>query len=171
MQRDEIEALVDECGGKLYGFCKKLAGIEADDLYQETFVKLTETIHKVDANKNPSSYLFSVAIYIWKSKRRKWARRQSLAPTLDMDDAAMQADSADLESDFVSKEIRLMVNNEVSKLHDKYRIPVYLFYTSGMTMEEIAAVMHIPVGTVKSRLHKARKLLKQRLEAAGYEGY
>ena len=47
---------------------------------------------------------------------------------------------------------------------DKYRIPVYLYYGLQLPVEQIGKVMRIPQGTVKSRLHKARMLLKQELE-------
>ena len=58
----------------------------------------------------------------------------------------------------------MQVRRAVGNLPEKYRIPVYLYYTLQFSVEEIANVMEIPKGTVKSRLHKARALLKKELE-------
>ena len=49
-------------------------------------------------------------------------------------------------------------------MDEKYRIPVYLFYTEQLTVEEISKVLKLPQVTVKTRLYKARKLLKKELE-------
>ena len=57
----------------------------------------------------------------------------------------------------------------VKELPDKYRIPVLLFYMEELSLEEIAGIVHAPAGTVKSRLHRAKKILKQRLEDSHYE--
>ena len=61
-------------------------------------------------------------------------------------------------------ELKTQVRQAVAKLDEKYRIPVYLYYTAELSIEQIANIMKLPKGTVKSRLHKARKLLKQELE-------
>lgn len=171
MSVEEIDELVDQYGEQLYKFCCKLACTkeDADDLYQETFVKLVEGLHKIDRNNNPKSYLFSIAIYIWKSNCRKYARRQRIAPVTDMDETVQQSDGYNLEAELLEKELRDFVQSEIGRLDDKFKIPIYLFYTVEMTMDEISAAMKIPLGTVKSRLHKARQILKKRLEAVGYE--
>ena len=49
-------------------------------------------------------------------------------------------------------------------LADKYRLPMLLFYMEELSLAEIAAVLKLPEGTVKSRLHRAKKILKQKLE-------
>ena len=61
------------------------------------------------------------------------------------------------------------LRRQIAALPDKYRIPVCLFYLENMPQEEIAKIMRIPVGTVKSRLNTARKQLKERMEVAGYD--
>ena len=64
----------------------------------------------------------------------------------------------------LQKELEQQVRKAVGELAEKYRIPVYLYYTLQLSVEEIANVLEIPQGTVKSRLHKARALLRQELE-------
>lgn len=168
---EEIDEVVEAYGSPLYKFCCKLTHqqSDADDLYQETFVQLVKQFRQIDRAKNPKSYLFSIAIFLWKGKCRKWARRQRIAPVVDWDHTEDIADGSDLEKTYIDGELRCLVNEEIDHLKEKLKMPLYLFYTAEMTVDEIAAVLNIPAGTVKSRLHKARQLLKTRLEAAGYE--
>jgi RNA polymerase sigma-70 factor (ECF subfamily) len=170
----EINEVVENYGASLYQFCCRLEHnqSDADDLYQETFVKLVERYYQIDMNRNPKSYLFSIAIHLWKSKCRKWARRQTIAPTteLDLDMADKLSLSNTIENDYIDSELHRVLYAKVGCLKDKYKIPLYLSYTIGMTTDEIAVVMKIPAGTVKSRLHKARQILKKELAVAGYYG-
>lgn len=168
---DKLDSLVDQYGIALYKLCCKLAlnKAHADDLYQETFLKAVEQCHKIDESNNPQGYLISIAIYIWKSKRRKYARRQRLAPHVSMPDTALHSADYNLENDIISKELCDSVKTAANCLDDKFRIPLYLYYTVEMTIEDIASALKIPSGTVKSRLYKARTLIKKRLEAVGYE--
>lgn len=171
MKPEQLEGLVDQYGNSLYKFCRKLTlnKVDADDLYQETFLKAVEQCRKIDENNNPKGYLISISIYIWKSNRRKYARRQRLAPGDGMDDISIISDGFNLEDVIICKELCDYVRVFVDCLDDKFRIPLYMHYTVGMTIEEIASALKISSGTVKSRLYKARKLIKKRLEAVGYE--
>lgn len=74
-----------------------------------------------------------------------------------------------LEEQILSNEEKNIVEQEVKKLKDKYRIPIYLYYMENLSLEEIAQILKIPKGTVKSRLHKARNILKNKLEVVYYE--
>ena len=57
-----------------------------------------------------------------------------------------------------------LVRDAVAQLDEKYRIPVYLYYTLQLPVSQIADVLKIPEGTVKNRLYRARNILKQKLE-------
>ena len=58
----------------------------------------------------------------------------------------------------------------IRDLPEKIRVPLILFYLSDCSIEQIAAIIKKPPGTVKSRLFKGRSLIKKRLEEIGYEG-
>ena len=60
------------------------------------------------------------------------------------------------------------VKRIVSRLPSKYRVPLILQYTFQMSLKEISAVEHIPVGTVKSRLYQAKAIVKKEMEETGY---
>ncbi|WP_304943677.1 RNA polymerase sigma factor [Vallitalea guaymasensis] len=77
-----LSDLVELQGKAIYGFCYNLTNKknDADDLYQETFLKAMELCHKIDRNNNPKGFLISIAIGIWKNNCRKYAWRQRIAP-------------------------------------------------------------------------------------------
>lgn len=123
-----------------------------------------------DIEQNPKSFLISIAISIWKNTKRKSARRWRIAPTTSMEDLQYEevACTLNIEEDFLTKTLNHEVNLIVSQLPDKFRIPTLLFYTSEFPIDHIAKMMKLPQGTIKSRLYKARLLIKKELEAKGY---
>ena len=171
MYQEDVATLVYAHGTAIYRFCHKLAGNkpDADDLYQETFLKALEQCHKIDKENNPKAFLLSCTINIWKSNRRKYARRQRLAPITSLSEADCVADEYDIEEAVLSKLAGSVIRKSVDKLDDKYRIPLYLYYTLEMGIADISIALKIPPGTVKSRLHKARSLIKKRLEVSSNE--
>jgi RNA polymerase sigma-70 factor (ECF subfamily) len=155
--------LVDEYGGSVYKFCRSLtySKEDADDLFQETFLRVFEKPAIVNTYDNPQGALFSTAVFIWKSWKRKYARRNRIAPITTLDETAKSGD--DLESAFITQEEANSVRNLVNALPEKFRIPIILYYTMEMSVSNIASTLHIPAGTVKSRLFKARAIIEKGL--------
>ncbi|MGI5824114.1 MAG: RNA polymerase sigma factor [Bacillota bacterium] len=168
MDASKIDFLVDEYGKDLYRFCRRLTFdvFEAEELYQDTFLKAVEAADNIDRDLNPKAWLLTLAVSLWQNKKRKYARRQRIAPTVTITDdmAAVLAAEENTEDTVLKKDLMNSVNVVVAELDDKLRIPVLLYYNSGLSMAEIAAVLNCPEGTVKSRLHKARKTIKERLK-------
>ena len=73
------------------------------------------------------------------------------------------------ENCILMEDERIVVQQVVARLPGKYRIPVYLFYSAELSIQEIAKVLQIPAGTVKSRMNKAKHVLKEELETLGYD--
>lgn len=173
----DLSELIKSEGKAIYRFCNKLAKNKADtdDLYQETFLKAVELCYKIDKNNNPKAFLISITIGIWKNNCRKLAWRQKIAPVEELQESVNNdyifKDESTPEDIVISNELRLMTQAAVEKLNYKLKIPMYMYYTAEMSNEDIAAALKIPVGTVKSRLYKARKTLKNilELEANKYE--
>lgn len=167
MNDTQLSQCIHEYGKNVYAFCSQLTQNkqEAEELYQDTFLKAVELKGKMDWERNPGSYLISIALRIWKNKKRKYAWRRRLAGMEELTEetsASGQEDSA--EEKFFRQELRRQVQEAVAKLDDRYRIPVYLYYSQQFSIEQIGRILKLPQGTVKSRLHKARKLLKEELE-------
>lgn len=171
----ELEECIDLYGKEIYGFCRQVTGSreEGDDLYQDTFLRAVELKEKIDVSKNPQSYLLSVAVRLWKNKRRKYAWRQRIAGMESFSEEIHYCIAAENErepeSDILAEEERIYVHKCVQALEEKYRVPVCLYYSAELSVREIAKVLRLPEGTVKSRLHKARKTIKEKLEVAGYD--
>ncbi len=173
----ELEACIKEHGTAIYSFCLHLAGMRerADELYQDTFLVAMEHIGQMRADENPKSYLLSVAVRLWKNRRRKAAWRSRIAPEQPLDAPQgevllQQGTPADfVEAEVLQEERRRQVRRAVAGLPEKYRMVVLLFYMEEQPLEACARILRIPTGTVKSRLHQARKLLKEELEVLLYE--
>ena len=170
MTKQELELCIGKYGKDIYSFCKYLTNnpLEADDLYQDTFLRAVILKEKMDDCNNPKSFLLSIALRIWRNKKRKYAWRKRIAdvrPIADERDAEMgEALELSPEERITSKEKDESVRKAVNRLPERYRIPVLLFYMEDLSTAQISEAMKIPVGTVLSRLHQARKILKKDLE-------
>lgn len=168
MTIQELEQLIAQAGREIYSFCLHLTGSKtlADDLYQDTFLKATEKLNQLKADGNLKSYLLSVAWQLWKNQRRKFAWRNRIAPAETFDEERRHCSEAaeDILEDYLREEERDAVREAVSKLEDKYKVPILLYYMEELSVAEVAKVLGIPPGTVKSRLSVARKRLESELE-------
>jgi RNA polymerase sigma-70 factor (ECF subfamily) len=167
--RYEPSHLVDEYADSVYKFCRSLtySKEDAEDLFQETFLRAVEQHKKFEELENPQGFLFSTAVFIWKGWKRKYARRARIAPEGQFDETV--AGNTDVEESYLIKEENRIVREIVDSLPDKLKIPTILFYTLEMRVPDIAATLQIPAGTVKSRLFKARKIVEKGLVAINYE--
>ena len=86
MTMKELERCIEVYGKDIYTFCLWLAKNQeyADDLYQDTFLTAIEVIDRIDSTENMKSYLLSISIRLWKNRKRKWAWRNRIAPTVEM---------------------------------------------------------------------------------------
>lgn len=170
MTKQELETCINEYGKDIYSFCKQLAcnRQEADDLYQDTFLKAVELGEKIDCDNNPKSYLLSIALRIWKNRKRKFAWRKRIADMRSMveerDLEMGEFTEMSPEEQMICKEKADAVRMAVHKLPERLKVAVLLFYMEEMSTAQIAGIMKIPTGTVLSRLYQARKLLKKELE-------
>lgn len=173
MNAKEIERCIDEFGTDIYRFCRKLSinKTDADDLYQQTFLKALEMEYTLSWEENPKALFFSIAHKLWKSDQRKHARRSRIAPCTSLDDEmeATLHSEENMEERYLQKEQKAEVNRLIEALPEKIRVPMILFYLSDCSIDQIASILKKPPGTIKSRLFKGRSLLKKRLEAADFK--
>ena len=176
MNRQELSELIRLHGDAVYNFCCRLTANrpDAEDLYQETFLKATELCHKIDQHGNPKAFLLSIALRLWKDHRRKFARRQRIAPIQALPEDETQwhfAGSEEIQPEeaAISREQAEAVRRAVEALDNSHRIPLYLYYTAELSIEEISTLLKLPSGTVKSRLYHARKAIQSRLEVTRHE--
>lgn len=170
MTNAQLEQCIKDYGTDLYSFCRHLtrSSTEADDLYQDTFLKAVELGGKIEYDSNPKSYLLSIALRIWKNRRRKYAWRKRITEekvlTEKVKSLAEETLEASPEEQFIHSETNQMIRKAIEKLPERQKIIILLYYMEELPVAEIAAVVKIPVGTVKSRLYQARKSLEKELE-------
>lgn len=166
MTQNELEACIYNFGKEIYSFCIYLTGgvQEAEDLYQDTFLKVMELSPRIDISCNPKSYILSVALRLWKNRKRKYAWRKRIAEEELIPQEIQEKSSVSVENEFLKKEERQLVQTAVARLPERLKIPVLLFYMEELSVAQISVVMKIPQGTVKSRLYQARKRLETELE-------
>ena len=83
MNHDEFEQFVSRYGSDILRFCRMTAGDReiGDELYQDTMLKLTEKMRKLDPGQNTKSYALSVSLLLWKNRHRKYISRSRLIPS------------------------------------------------------------------------------------------
>lgn len=172
MKARELEKCIDEFGTEIYRFCMKLCmdKANAEDLYQQTFLKALESDMELDWEQNPKALFFSFAYNLWKSEQRKNARRFTLAPCVNLDEASESSlrSEENIEENILRQELIAETNKIIEGLPEKIRVPLILYYLFEQPVDEIAKEIKKPPGTVKSRLFKGRSLIKKRLEELGY---
>ena len=172
MDQDLMEKYIVDYGKDIYSFCVYLTGSrdKADDLYQQTFLTAIEK-GSLDDTQNPKAYLIAIAVNLWKNQKKKYAVRNKKANIiyLEADNPEQLADGSEsVEEQLIREEEKRLVRNLVNNLPEKLRIVILMFYMEDMSLSEISEALHIPVGTVKSRIHQAKSRLKERMSK--YEG-
>jgi RNA polymerase sigma-70 factor (ECF subfamily) len=144
---------------------------DADDLYQQTYLRILEMPGKIDLTDNPAGFLMSVAVRIWRDEQKKRARRQKIIPLHDEPEAMNEVPDEVLTEGLVEqKQMQTDIRDAVRLLSEPLRVPLLLYYMGNLPLGEIARSLRIPEGTVKSRLHQARQRIKSELEGIGYGG-
>jgi len=161
--------LVDNYSRAVYKFCRSLTYTieDADDLFQDTFLKVFTQMDKIKKKENKLGFLFSTAAFLWKSRRRKYARRKVIAPEVEINETqSIDTLANSLEDNYIAQDELRFVRGLVETLPVKYKIPIILYYTNELSIKEISAILNLAEGTVKSRLHKARKIIEKGLKCA-----
>jgi RNA polymerase sigma-70 factor (ECF subfamily) len=160
--------LIDSYQSRVYGYVRRMLRdhTESEDVAQEVFVKAFQNIDRFDGRASFATWIFRIAANLCIDRARKRDRRPEMVP-FRTEGGPTEVDPADLRWDpqayAVTSEMHVAVDRAVSELSDKLRSVLLLHDLEGMSYEEIAATLGIPVGTVKSRLFLARMRLQQAL--------
>lgn len=151
---------------------------DAEDLVQETFVKAYRFWDKFETGSNCRAWLFKIMTNIFINDYRAKSRAPQSVDVDDIDDGYLYNYLADSKSDQNPEEqlfAKLLdddVKRAIEELPDDFRVVVVLSFLEGFSYQEIAEIADLQLGTVKSRLHRGRKLLqKQLLDYAVRNGY
>jgi RNA polymerase sigma-70 factor, ECF subfamily len=157
-----LEALMLRYGQKVLNLCFSMMRDSslAEDMAQVSFVKLWQTLHRYDGRAALATLLYTITRNTCLSELRKRGRTVSLDALTRADDDDSAPFSLPEDADF---EARTGASHDVerllSALPENYRQVVSLFYLEDCSVEDVAAMLDMPVNTVKSLLHRARKRL------------
>ena len=172
-QKEKVEAfneIVHRYKDKLINFLFRYTGSreEAEDLAQDTFLKLYKSKHLYKEIAKFSTWFYTIAINIAKTNLRKKKNYSSISIS-DFDPDGEK--DFDLKADVLSPEetAQAGIENEfiqqaINSLDDKFKEVIILRDIQDMDYEEIAEIMKLPLGTVKSRINRGREKLKELLQ-------
>lgn len=150
---------IEKYGPRLFGLCMTLCKNSQDawDLYQDTWLRALEKQGQFNNKMSYEAWITSICV----NRYRDILRRIKNSPIFDGFATSEEKLLIFENMSYEEKEDFSEIRNKVETLPDKYRQVVILYYFEDMDVEKTALVLGIPSGTVKSRLMKARKLLKE----------
>ncbi len=161
---DAFAAVVERHGPMVLRVCRRILTDlnDADDAFQVTFLVLARKARAIARRERLANWLYGVAVRTAKEVRKSAARRRVReGPMDDMSRVEVSTEQADID------ELRLVIDDELSRLPESFRSPIVLCDLEGKTQREAAAHLGVPVGTVSSRLSRGRDLLRRRLTRRG----
>ncbi len=151
---------------------------DANDLVQETYMKAHRFIDKYDQGTNAKAWLFKILKNAYINEYRKKSKRPQKVDFEDIvsyqnSDSASSSKYLDLRQEIFENMMGDEVTIAINSLPIDFRTVILLCDIEGFTYEEISKIIDVPIGTVRSRLFRARNMLKEKLKAyaekMGYE--
>jgi RNA polymerase sigma factor (sigma-70 family) len=156
----------------MYNFGYRLTFDEDDakDLVQDTYLKAYRFINSFEQGTNAKAWLFRILKNSFINEYRKKSKQPAKVDYQEVEtyynsDSVDQSITSDLRVDSVKDMIGDEISNALNSLAVDFRTVIILCDLEGFTYEEMAKILDIPIGTVRSRLHRARNLLKDKLRS------
>lgn len=168
MTQEQAAALLDRHGGLVWSLSRKLAGSEAEDLFQETFMRLMNA--NFPQNESPlnaqttgeRNLLYTICLNTYRSEYAKRKRRSAYNAAMPEHYDAPSPHNT--EAAVIHEQEQAAVRAAVDKLPEKYRWPVVMYYFTGWTTAEMAQAAGLREATVRSQLNRGREKLRTLLE-------
>ncbi|WP_042142177.1 RNA polymerase sigma factor SigW [Paucisalibacillus sp. EB02] len=155
---------------KIYQHCHRMLGNkhEAEDIAQEAFIRAYVNIHSYDERRKFSTWLYRIATNLTIDRLRKRKPDYYLdaevkgTEGLDMY-SQLAADGKLPEDEIEGLELQHYIQKQIAELPPKYRSIIMLRYLEDFSLQEISEILDIPIGTVKTRIHRGREALRKKL--------
>lgn len=171
--REAFGLLVEEYKDKIYNYVSRMLSdpYEAEDVTQEAFLRAYRSLPRFRGASSFHTWLYRIASNLAIDVVRKRKRSEptfSLDEPLESEEGEYEREIADdvggPEDSATTRETRVAVRRAIMELPEKLREVMILYELQGETYEDIAEILDVPLGTVKSRLFNARNRLKEMLE-------
>jgi RNA polymerase sigma-70 factor (ECF subfamily) len=173
---DAYAWLIGEFHQPIYALVYRIVNDPADaaDTTQEVFLKVFRGMKHFNGASSLKTWIYRIALHEASNRRRWWFRHKAHEMSMEPESNSALANSTSIENSVVDKrespfdsvaqqEVRSRVEQELEKVPEPYRSTVILRDLEEMSYEEIAEIMEVSLGTVKSRLTRGREALKRRL--------
>ena len=161
MNEADYEQAVNSFYEGLYRFAHSLAG-NADDaceLTQEAFARLLANGGQLRDRSKVKAWLFTTLYRIFLG----WKRRETRHPHFEI--GSVEDELPSVTPDLVDKLENQAVGDALLEIEERYRVPLALFYFENHSYEEISELLDVPIGTIMSRLSRAKELMRKSLAA------
>lgn len=165
--------LVSRYQDRVFNTCYRMCHNDADalDLTQSTFLRALEALGQYEGRSSFYTWLFRIAVNLTMSHRRSRQRR----PTVSLDaargdghaDVPFGAQEDQVAATSEQRELKERIEQAMEQLEDDYRAAVVLKDIEDLDYASIAEILDVPVGTVKSRIHRGRMMLRELLQEEG----
>lgn len=177
--KDEFEKEAMPHMNLLQNYAHKMCGneLDADDLVQDTYLRAYRFFHKFEKGTNCKAWLFRIMKNLFINNYRKTQKQPNKVDYDEIENFFENVKSDKLDSnDLQEKVFANLLDDEVmhalNSMQDDFKTVVILCDIEGLSYEEIADFIKCPIGTVRSRLHRGRKMLQEKLTSyAKSKGY
>jgi len=155
-------AMVERFQGQVFGLCYRMLGQrqDAEDAAQETFVRVLKNLHRWDQERDFQPWLLTIAGNRCRTALASRRRRPTAEPTVEL----VADDAPDPRA---AEQLGEEVHLALAELRAEYRQSFLLFHDHELSYGEIAEAMGVPLGTIKTWVHRARRELIQHLRRRG----
>ena len=157
-----MSELVDHYRGMVFGLCLRMLRQreDAEDATQETFVRVLKNLHRWDATRKFEPWLLAIAGNRCRTSLSQ-RKRRPLPSSLDF---PLEDDSQKLEH---AKHLQEEMHVALDNVRDQYREAFMMFHEKELSYEEIGTTLNVPIGTVKTWVHRARREMIRQLQQRG----
>lgn len=166
---EAFDRLVERYGTRIYNAVYRQVGNanDASDIVQQTFIKAYQNLGRFKGDASLCTWLYRIAFNESVNFFRRRGRRRTVPMVVSSGEEEVSLEPVDEEDPSRAtdrRELHERVQAALQELEEESRQIVILREFEGMAYDEIAGLLRIPVGTVRSKLHRARRTLKARLE-------